>query len=106
MESRPNMYDIYLHVKKMNLKSPDVFLTLVLREFKVINLGRFFMCLFYITCFLWHYPSHSVSILKAVRNVFYFKMKNFLNRWKESWLTYSPYADKMRTQIHSDIDHN
>ena len=47
MESRLNMYDIYLHVKKMNLKSPDVFLTLVLREFKVINLGRF-LCAFFI----------------------------------------------------------
>ena len=41
MESRVNIYDIYLHVKKMRLKSPDVFLTLVLKEFEITN----FLCL-------------------------------------------------------------
>ena len=39
MESRVNMYDIYLHVKKMKLQSPDVFLNLVLKEFEITNSG-------------------------------------------------------------------
>ena len=106
---RVNIYDIYLHVKKMNLKSPDIFLTLVLKEFEIINFGRFFICVFYVTCFLWHYPSHSFSILKAVCNVIYFKIRNIFNRfnrWMESWHTYSPYAERLRNQIHSDIDQN
>ena len=103
---RVNIYDIYLHVKKMNLKSPDVFITLVLKEFEIINYGRFFMFVFYVTCFLWHYPSHSFSILKAVCNVIYFKIRNIFNRWMESWHTYSPYVERMRNQIHSDIDQN
>ena len=47
MESRVNTYDLYLHVKKMNLKFPDVFLTLVLNEFEITNLGRF-LCVCFI----------------------------------------------------------
>ena len=35
------MYDIYLHVKKMRLKSPDVFLTLVLKHFELFSLPCF-----------------------------------------------------------------
>ena len=83
-------------MKKMNLKSPDVFLTLVLKEFEITNFGRFFMCLFYITCYLWHYPCHSVSILKAVCHVTSFKIRNFFNRRKESWCTYSTYAETLK----------
>ena len=100
--SRVNTYDIYLHVKKMNLKSPDVFLTLVLKEFEITNTGRFFMSLIYITCFLWHYPCHSVSIMRSVCPVISFKIRNSFNRWKESWNTYSTYADSLRSRIHSD----
>ena len=83
MESRVNIYDIYLHVKKIKLKSPDVFLTLVLKEFEITNLRRLFMTLFYITCFLWHYPCNSVSILRAIFHVIAFKIRNLYNRWKD-----------------------
>ena len=104
MESRLNMYDIYLHVKKMKLKSPDIFLTLVLKEFEVTNLGRFFMTLLYITCFLRHYLSHSVPILRAIFHVFAYKIRNLYNRWNESWSTYSTYAQNLRREIHSKED--
>ena len=104
MESRVDIYDIYLHVKKMRLKSPDVFLTLVLKEFEITNLGRFFMSIFYVTCFLWHYPSHGISILRAIYHVFSFKVRNLYNIWNESWSTYSPYAQNLRAQIHSNED--
>ena len=104
MESRVNMYDIYLHLKKMKPKSPDVFLTLVLKEFEITNLGRFVMTLFYITCFMWHYPCNSVSILRAFFHVIAFKIRNICNRRKESWTTYSTYAERLRNRIHSNED--
>ena len=71
----------------MRLKSPNVFLTLVLKEFEITNLGRFFMAIFYINCFLWHYPSHGISILRAIYHVFSFKLRNLYNIWNESWST-------------------
>ena len=98
------MYDIYLHVKKMNLKSLDVFLTVVLKHFELTNLGRFFMATFYIICFLWHYPYHSISIIKAVFHVFAFKIRNNFNRWKASWNTYSSGAKRLRSRIHTNKD--
>ena len=37
---------------------------------------------------MWHYPCHSVSVMKAIFYVFAFKIRNCNSIWKQSRSTY------------------
>ena len=103
-ESNVTLWDIYLQVKRMKLSNPANFLNMALSHFRIGTLSAFGFSLFYVTCFLWHYPSSSLSIIYAAIKVYKNKIINSLEEWKRRINTYSSQAQRARERFMKHFD--
>ena len=79
-KSSVTLWDIYLQVNWMKLNNPAKFFKYGFVTFS----HRKYVCIwiFYISCFLWHYPSSSISIIYAAFTAYENKIINSLEEWK------------------------
>ena len=98
-ESSITLWDIYLQVKKMKLNNPAIFLNMALSHFRIGTLSALGFSLFYVSCFVWHYPSSSLSIIYTAIRIYKNKIINSLEEWKRRINTYSPQAQRAREQF-------
>ena len=56
---------------------------MALSHFHILNMSAFGFSLFYISSFLWHYPTSSISIIYAAINAYKNKIIKGLEEWKE-----------------------
>ena len=96
--------DLYIQVKRMNLKHPHVFLTLALPHYDITSFTAFGISIFYVSCFLWHYPSHIFKILYAAGGIYKQKFFNSFKSWWEKMNTYSPHAQELIVRYRSNME--
>ena len=81
-QSSVTLWDIYLQVKRMKLNNPANFLNMTLSHICIGSLSAFGFFIFYISCFFWHYPSSSISIIygafRAYKNLIHWNGKEGL----------------------------
>ena len=104
-ESSVTLWDIYIYlqVKRMKLSNPANFFKMALSHFRIGTLSVFGFSLFCVTCFLWHYPSSSLSIIYAAIRVYKNKIINSLEEWRRI-NTYSPQAQRARERFMKHFD--
>ena len=86
------LWDLYLQVKKFQLKNPAEFMMLVLKNFPINGPGRFGISVYYMALFYWHYPFHFFSLLSASFQIWIHKASGIYNHWKNKMNTFSPMA--------------
>ena len=98
-QSSVTLWDIYLQFKRMRLNNPANFLNMALSHTRIGSMSALGFSIFYISCFIWHYPSSSVSIIYAAFNVYKNKIFNSLEEWKTRNNTYFPQAQRARERF-------
>ena len=78
----------------MKLKQPDKFLAMALPLFPFDSFKALRVSLFYVGCFVFHYPEYSIPILIITLKVYRNKMLNAL--YQERLDIYSPQAQEAR----------
>ena len=84
--------DLYIQVKRMKLKHPHIFLSLALPHLSIYTFKTFRVSIYYVSCFIWHYPSHTFGIIYAAGKVYKDKQIKSIKMWWQRMKTYSPYA--------------
>ena len=96
--------DLYLQVKRMNLKHPHIFLTLALPHLNISSLKAFGVSIFYVSCFIWHYPRHTFAIIYAAGRIYKDKMIESIKIWWERMNTFSPYAQHVIARYRVEME--
>ena len=95
-QSGITLRDLFLQVLDMNLQHPDCFLEMALNAFQIKNCTCLGVSLFYVSCFIWHYPSYTHRILLTAFRAYNNKLiKSYLG-WRKRMKTYSTQAQQMR----------
>ena len=95
-QSGITLRDLFIQVGDMNLQHPDYFLEMALNTFQIKNCTCLGVSLFYISCFIWHYPSYTHRILLTAFRAYKNKLiKSYLG-WRKRMKTYSTQAQQMR----------
>ena len=68
-DGRITYRDLYIQVRRMNLKHPHIFLTLALPHLSMSSIKAFGVSFFYVSCFICHYPRHTFAIIYAAGKV-------------------------------------
>ena len=90
--------DLYIQVKRMNLKNPHIFLTLALPHLNINSFRAFRVSIFYVSCFIWHYPRHTFAIIYAAGRIYKEKMIKSTKMWWQRMNTFSPSAQQLITR--------
>ena len=64
-------------------------------SFYVFYIKAFGVSIFYVLCFIWHYPRHTIGIIYAAGKVYKDKMIKSIKMWWQRMNTYSPYAQEV-----------
>ena len=94
-DGRITFRDLYIQVRRMNLKHPHIFLSLALPHLSMSSIKAFGVSIFYVSCFIWHYPRHTFAIIYAAGKVYKDKMTKSIKMWWDKMNTYSPYAQEV-----------
>ena len=94
-DGRITYRDLYIQVRRMNLKHPHIFLALALPHLSISSAESFGVSIFYVSCFIWHYPRHTFVIMYAAGKVYKDKITKSIKMWWYRMNTYSPYAQEV-----------
>ena len=96
--------DLYIQIRNMKLQQPDRFLAMALPLFSIDSFKAFRVNLFYVTCFMWHYPKFIIPIFIITMKVFKNKMINNFYLWKRRLDIYSPQDQEARDRFQQAYD--
>ena len=91
--------DLYIQIRNMKLQQPDRFLAMALPLFPIDSFKALRVNLFYVSCFIWHYPRYTIPIFIITMNVFKNKILNTFYQWKRRLDIYSPQAQQARQRF-------
>ena len=86
--------DLYIQIRNMKLQ--DKFLAIALPLFPINSFKALRVNLFYVGCFIWHYPASFIPIIIISLKVFKNKIVNGIYEWKRRLDIYSPQAQEAR----------
>ena len=96
--------DLYIQIRNMKLQHPDRFLAIALPLFPINSFKALRINLFYVGCFIWHYPAHFIPIIIISLKVFKNKILNRIYEWKRRLDIYSPQAQEARHKFQQAYD--
>ena len=96
--------DLYIQVRRMNLKHPHIFLALALPHLSISSAESFGVSIFYVSCFIWHYPRHTFVIMYAACKVYKDKITKSIKMWWHRMNTYSPYAQEVARRYRATME--
>ena len=106
MEKREITYqDLYIQIHNMKLQHPDKFLAMALPLFPINSFKALRVNLFYVGCFIWHYPAYFIPIVIITLKVFKNKLGNGFSEWKRRLDIYSPQAQEARDRFQQAYNH-
>ena len=96
--------DLYIQIRNMKLQHPDKFLAIALPLFPINSFKALRVNLFYVGCFIWHYPASFIPIIIISLKVFKNKIVNGIYEWKRRLDIYSPQAQEARHKFQQAYD--
>ena len=96
--------DLYIQIRNMKLQHPDKFLAIALPLFPINSFKALRVNLFYVGCFIWHYPVSFIPIIIISLKVFKNKIVNGIYEWKRRLDIYSPQAQEARHKFQQAYD--
>ena len=68
------------------------------------SIKAFGVSIFYVSCFIWHYPRHNFAIIYAAGKVYKDKMVKSVKMWWQRMKTYSPYTQEVVRRYRATIE--